>query len=72
MVPRRDPEAMARAARQVLTEPRLAEAMTARCADLARALDWRAVADNYRALVMGVLSAAPGYRGRTSGPDPRP
>lgn len=72
VVPRRDPEAMAHAVRQVLTEPRLAEAMTARCADLARVLDWRAVADNYRALVMGVLSAAPGYRGRTSGPGPRP
>lgn len=67
VVPRRDPEAMAHAVRRVLTEPGLAEALTARCADLARALDWRAVADSYRALAMEVLSTASGYpRGRNS------
>lgn len=63
VVPRRDPGAMAHAVRRVLTEPGLAEALTARCADLARALDWRAVADNYRALAAALLSPAPGYRG---------
>ncbi len=71
VVPRRDPEAMARAVRRVLTEPGLAEALTARCGDLARALDWRAVADSYRALAMDVLSTPPEYRGRTGGPDLR-
>lgn len=62
VVPRRDPGAMAQAMRRVLTEPGLAEALTARCAGLARALDWRTVADSYRALARALLSTAPGYR----------
>jgi polysaccharide biosynthesis protein PslF len=55
VVPRRDPGAMAHAVRRVLTEPGLAEALTGRCADLARALDWHAVADSYRALARALL-----------------
>jgi glycosyltransferase involved in cell wall biosynthesis len=55
VVPRRDPGAMAHAVRRVLTEPGLAETLTGRCTDLARALDWRAVAHSYRALARAVL-----------------
>ena len=62
VVPRRDPGAIAYAIRRVLTEPGLAEALTSRCAEIARALDWRAVADRYRALTRTLLSAAPEYR----------
>ena len=57
VVPHHDPAAMAWAIRRVLTEPGLAESMTARCADLAPALDWRAVADSYRALARTLLGA---------------
>jgi glycosyltransferase involved in cell wall biosynthesis len=57
VVPHRDPAAMARAIRRVLTEPGLAESMTARCGDLAPALGWRTVADGYRALTRALLDA---------------
>lgn len=63
VVPRRDPPAMAHAIRRVLTEPGLAETLSARCADLAPALDWYAVADSYRALAKALLAA--GTRRRT-------
>jgi glycosyltransferase involved in cell wall biosynthesis len=56
IVPHRDPEAMALAIRRVLTEPGLAESMTARCADLAPALGWQTVADSYRALARTLLA----------------
>lgn len=62
VVPRRDPGAIAYAVRRVLTEPGLADALTARCADLARALDWRSVADRYRALAQTLLTTVPDYR----------
>ncbi|HEU5428849.1 MAG TPA: glycosyltransferase [Actinocrinis sp.] len=57
VVPHRDPQAMADAVRRVLTEPGLAEAMTARCAALAPALSWSAVANSYRALAKSLLAA---------------
>jgi len=57
VVPHRDPEAMAHAVRRVLTEPGLAESMSAHCADLAPALGWRTVADGYRTLIGTVLEA---------------
>ncbi len=57
VVPHRDPAAMARAIRRVLTEPGLAESMTAHCGDLAPALGWRTVADGYRALTRALLDA---------------
>ncbi|HZP49627.1 glycosyltransferase [Actinocrinis sp.] len=59
VVPHRDPRAMAHAIRRVLTEPGLAEAMTARCATLAPALTWSAVANSYRALAKTLLAATP-------------
>jgi glycosyltransferase involved in cell wall biosynthesis len=57
VVPHRDPHAMAHAIRRVLTEPGLAEAMTERCARLAPALSWPAVAGSYRALAKSLLAA---------------
>jgi polysaccharide biosynthesis protein PslF len=57
VVPHRDPPAMAHAIRRVLTEPGLAESMSARCAGLAPALSWNAIADSYRALAKVLLDA---------------
>jgi glycosyltransferase involved in cell wall biosynthesis len=57
VVPHRDPQAMAHAIRRVLTEPGLADTMAARCAELAPALKWTAVADRYRALAKSLLAA---------------
>ncbi len=57
VVAHRDPQAMADAIRRVLTEPGLAETMTARCAELTPALKWTAVADRYRALAKSLLAA---------------
>jgi len=57
VVPHRDPEAMAHAIRRVLTEPGLADSMAARCAELAPALKWTAVADRYRALAKSLMAA---------------
>ncbi|WP_034264867.1 glycosyltransferase [Actinospica robiniae] len=59
LVAHRDPVAMARAVRRVLTEPGLAESMTARSADLAPALGWRSVARSYRILVRALIEARP-------------
>lgn len=58
VVPHRDAQAMADAIRRVLTEPGLAEAMTERCAKLAPALTWTAVANSYRALAKSLLAAS--------------
>jgi glycosyltransferase involved in cell wall biosynthesis len=55
VVPHRDPPAMAQAIRRVLTEPGLAESMSARCAGLAPALSWNAIADSYRSLAKVLL-----------------
>ncbi|HTJ72502.1 MAG TPA: glycosyltransferase [Actinospica sp.] len=57
VVAHRDPKAMAEAVRRVLTEPGLAETMSARCAELAPGLKWAAVADGYRALARTLLAA---------------
>jgi glycosyltransferase involved in cell wall biosynthesis len=57
VVPHRDPAAMAQAIRRVLTEPGLAESMTARCADLAPGLGWQTVAGSYRALARTLIDA---------------
>lgn len=57
VVAHRDPRAMAHAIRRVLTEPGLAASMTARCAALAPALTWTAVATSYRALAASLLAA---------------
>lgn len=60
LVPHHDPATMAQAIRRVLTEPGLAESMTARCADLAPALGWPTVADEYRGLARALLDAKTG------------
>lgn len=57
VVPHHDPAAMAWAIRRVLTEPGLAESMTARCGDLAAGLGWRTVAESYRTLTRSLLDA---------------
>jgi glycosyltransferase involved in cell wall biosynthesis len=57
VVPHRDPRAIAHAIRRVLTEPGLAHTMSSRCADLAPALHWTAVADSYRILTRTLLAA---------------
>lgn len=57
VVAHRDPKAMAEAIRRVLTEPGLAETMSARCRELAPGLKWAAVADRYRALARALLAA---------------
>jgi polysaccharide biosynthesis protein PslF len=57
VVPHRDPMAIAHAIRRVLTEPGLAHAMSSRCAELAPALHWTAVADSYRMLTKTLLAA---------------
>lgn len=62
VVPHRDPAAMAHAIRRVLTEPGLAESMTARCAALAPALSWNTVADGYRQLARTVLDTRTRYK----------
>lgn len=59
LVAHRDPVAMARAVRRVLTEPGLAESMTARSTDLAPALGWGSVARSYRTLVRALIEARP-------------
>jgi polysaccharide biosynthesis protein PslF len=50
VVPQRNPVALADALRRVLTEPALAERMSAEAGRLAPALLWSAVADRYRAV----------------------
>jgi glycosyltransferase involved in cell wall biosynthesis len=50
VVPQRDPEALARALRRVLTEPGLADRMAAEARRIAPALAWPAVAAQYGAL----------------------
>jgi glycosyltransferase involved in cell wall biosynthesis len=50
IVPQRDAPAIERAVRRVLTEPGLAQSMTAASGRLAADLTWQAVADRYRAL----------------------
>ena len=57
VVPHRDPAAMAHAIRRALTEPGLAAALSERCADLAPALGWGAVAGKYRALAAALVAA---------------
>ncbi|MEU3647258.1 glycosyltransferase [Lentzea sp. NPDC034063] len=56
LVPHRDPAAIAAALRRVLTEPGLAAGMSERCARLAPALSWPAVANRYRRLAERVLA----------------
>jgi len=56
VVAHRDPKAIAQALRRVLTEPGLAHTMSARCAALAPALHWSAVADSYRTLTKSLLA----------------
>jgi glycosyltransferase involved in cell wall biosynthesis len=62
LVPPRDPRAIAHAIRRILTEPGLAQMLSARCADLAPALDWHTIAHSYRALAETALGAAPRHR----------
>jgi polysaccharide biosynthesis protein PslF len=56
VVAHRDPKAIAQALRRVLTEPGLAHTMSARCAGLAPALHWSAVAERYRTLAKSLLA----------------
>lgn len=62
LVPPRDPPAMAHAIRRILTEPGLADTLSARCADLAPALGWYAVADRYRALAKALVGTDTRHR----------
>jgi polysaccharide biosynthesis protein PslF len=55
VVPHRDPQAMARALRRVLTEPGLAAHLGAKAAALAPQLLWPAVAERYRELAGALL-----------------
>ncbi|GAA2002105.1 glycosyltransferase [Catenulispora subtropica] len=58
LVPHRDPVAMARALRHVLTVPGVAADMTAQGARVAPAFAWPAVAQRYRALAGDLAGAA--------------
>jgi len=57
LVPHRNPRAMARALRRVLTSPATAAAMSARAARMAPALEWSAVAARYRSLARDLVAA---------------
>jgi glycosyltransferase involved in cell wall biosynthesis len=56
LVPHRDPVALARAIRRVLTEPRLAEGMQAKSAQLAPQLAWPGIAAAFRNVAREVLT----------------
>ena len=58
VVPHRDPAALARALRRVLTEPGLADAMRTRSGQLAPLLAWPGIAAGYRSLAKAILSRA--------------
>ena len=58
-VPHRDPVALARALRRVLTEPELAAGMRAKSGQLAAALAWPGVAAAFRDVARGVLDRTP-------------
>ena len=58
VVPHRDPAALARALRRVLTEPGLADSMHSRSGQLAPLLAWPGIAAGYRSLAKAVLSRA--------------
>ena len=58
VVPQRDPVALASALRRVLSEPGLADTMSARAAEKAPDLLWGAVAGRYRQIAEGLVSAA--------------
>ena len=55
VVPHRDPEALARALRRVLTEPELAKSMQTRSGQLAEQLAWPGIAAAYRDVARLVL-----------------
>jgi glycosyltransferase involved in cell wall biosynthesis len=55
IVPHRDPAAMAAALRRVLTEPGLADSLSAKAAAVAPQLLWPAVAARYRALAEDLI-----------------
>lgn len=55
IVPYRDPTALARAVRRVLTEPALAESMRNKSGQLAAALAWPGIAAAFRDVARGVL-----------------
>jgi glycosyltransferase involved in cell wall biosynthesis len=59
IVPHRDPAALARALRRVLTEPELVKSMQAKSGQLAAALAWPGVAAAFRDVARGVLSRTP-------------
>ncbi len=56
VVPRQDPEALAGALRRVLTEPELADSMSAEARRLAPGLAWSAIAARYASLGDGLLA----------------
>jgi len=58
VVPHRDPAALSRALRRVLTEPGLADAMRTRSGQLAPLLAWPGIAASYRGLAKAILSRA--------------
>ncbi|HWG26929.1 glycosyltransferase [Actinospica sp.] len=57
VVPHRDPVALARALRRVLTEPDLAHSMQTRSAELAPQLAWPGIAAAFRGVARNVLAA---------------
>lgn len=58
IVPHRDPAALARALRRVLTEPGLADAMRTRSGQLAPLLAWPGIAAGYRGIAKTILEGA--------------
>ena len=58
VVPHRDPEALSRALRRVLTEPELAKSMQARSGQLAEQLAWPGIAAAFRDVARVVLGHA--------------
>jgi polysaccharide biosynthesis protein PslF len=60
LVPHKDPVAISRALRRVLTEPGLAVSMAGKASVLAAELRWPAVAERYRALADTLLTAGTG------------
>ena len=60
LVPPRDPDALARALRRVLTEPGLAKVLQTRCGQIAEQLAWPGVANAFGDLARSLLASASG------------
>ncbi len=63
IVPHRDPNALARALRRVLTEPELVRSMQIRSGQIAASASWPSVAAAFRDVARKVLGQSPRPRG---------